>query len=229
MVKTFNEDSGIKIMIKQELAGYVLLEDVLKYIGETGDFKAWATDRLMESYKSIRIWTELILYKQNPATQRGNHTGIALLFPMEYLFEDYVAYHLRKQLPSGWRLRTQVQDHSLVANHNEKPMFRLKPDLLLEGPDEKKIVLDTKWKLLDETNRQDKYGISQSDIYQMYAYGKKYMDGKGDVYLIYPEHEKFKIELDTFSFNVDLRLNVIPFGLQNKFISSHLESNWAVI
>lgn len=47
-------------------------------------------------------------------------------------------------------------------------------------------MLDTKWKVLDlgKTN----YGISQADMYQMFAYQKKY--GAEHMTLLYPETEK---------------------------------------
>ena len=178
-----------------------------------GDFEAWASDRLMANYKAIRVWAELILYKQNPTTQRGNHSGIALLFPMEYLFEDYVAFHLSRQLPKGWRLRAQVAQKNLVQSHRGRSMFRLKPDLLLESLGGERIVLDTKWKLLNSTSVVEKYGISQSDIYQMYAYGHKYLDGKGKVVLIYPKHEPFNEPLQQFEFDGQMTLEVLPFDL----------------
>ncbi|MBS3768573.1 MAG: hypothetical protein KGY75_10700, partial [Candidatus Cloacimonetes bacterium] len=53
------------------------------------------------------------------------------------------------------------------------------------------IILDTKWKNL--TNKGKTYGISQSDIYQMYAYGKKY-NNVNKIYLIYPYNDEFKIQ-----------------------------------
>jgi 5-methylcytosine-specific restriction enzyme subunit McrC len=181
------------------------------------DFKAWPTDKLMESYKAIRIWTELILYKQNPTTQRGNHTGIALLFPMEYLFEDYVAFHLRKKIPANWRLSTQIARESLIEEHEGSSMFKLKPDLLLEGPNKQIVVLDTKWKLLDTLRLDKKYWISQADMYQMFAYGRKYLpEGKGCLYLIYPKHEMFQTPLKIFHFEDELTLEAIPFDLPSK-------------
>jgi 5-methylcytosine-specific restriction enzyme subunit McrC len=58
--------------------------------------------------------------------------------------------------------------------------FQLKPDIVVQGPSGV-VVLDTKWKLLSPSSD---YGISQADMYQAYAYGKKY--GSGMVYLLYP-------------------------------------------
>jgi 5-methylcytosine-specific restriction enzyme subunit McrC len=75
-------------------------------------------------------------------------------------------------------------------------------------------VLDAKWKLLDETNRKDKFGLSQGDFYQLYAYGQKYLGGKGEMALIYPRSAKFTRAMAPFSFSAELRLHVLPFDLE---------------
>jgi len=86
-------------------------------------------------------------------------------------------------------------------------------------------VLDTKWKLLDssEDNIKNKYGLSQADFYQLYAYGEYYLpksNTKGSVVLIYPKTDSFKYRLEVFNFkNKSLRLFVIPYDLEhNKLV-----------
>jgi 5-methylcytosine-specific restriction enzyme subunit McrC len=44
--------------------------------------------------------------------------------------------------------------------------------------------MDTKWKILTD-DKAEKYGISQADMYQMYAYHKRFENVKG-VMLLYP-------------------------------------------
>jgi 5-methylcytosine-specific restriction enzyme subunit McrC len=55
------------------------------------------------------------------------------------------------------------------------------------------VVADTKWKMINQNQSRINYGISQSDMYQLYAYGKKHQAKNGDVHLvlIYPKHEDF--------------------------------------
>ena len=88
--------------------------------------------------------------------------------------------HLLKQLARRLILKTQARSHHLVR-HLEQNWFRLKPDLLIRNADRDSLVLDTKWKLLDglKANGTDKYGLSQSDFYQLQAYGQSYLDGQG--------------------------------------------------
>jgi 5-methylcytosine-specific restriction enzyme subunit McrC len=59
-------------------------------------------------------------------------------------------------------------------------------------------VMDTKWKLLDASLNtiKDKYNLSQSDMYQLFAYGEKYLEGQGGLYLIYPKYRGFKEPLN---------------------------------
>ena len=85
--------------------------------------------------------------------------------------------------------------------------------------DETTVILDTKWKLLDESlnNGTDKYGLSQADFYQMFAYGHKYLGGKGKLVLIYPEYDGFNKPIEhSFDFNEGLKLWVVPFDTANQ-------------
>lgn len=175
------------------------------------DFKQWRGDRLMAHYQPIRPWCELILGEQSPLSVSGDWRGISLLFPMERLFERHVEVLLRKQLPSGARLLPQRARHSLCT-HRDEPMFRLKPDLLLEH-EGLTWVLDTKWKLIDAAARERNYGLSQADFYQLYAYGQSYLQGQGEMVLIYPRTERFREPLEPFAFSAQLRLWVLPFDL----------------
>ncbi len=62
---------------------------------------------------------------------RGQADAPSLLFPMEAVFEAFVAQELRKQLKDGYHLRTQSTRLSLVK-YNDKALFTLKPDLMIE-------------------------------------------------------------------------------------------------
>ena len=82
------------------------------------------------------------------------------------------------------------------------------------------MVLDTKWKLLDSAkkNGREKYQLSQADFYQLYAYGHHYLDGNGDIVLIYPKTDAFAEPLPVFEFPKanGMRLWVLPFCLTKR-------------
>lgn len=191
------------------------LEDIPKSKNINQDLKAWDEGRLMLTYKEIRPWCELIIQRLNPTTQLGVHAGVSLLFPMERLFEDYVAKMLQQQFSSS-KLSTQVQNRYLCV-HKDKNWFKLKPDLCLQLG-EVPIIMDTKWKLLDSSrdSKGQKYNLKESDYYQLFAYGHKYQNGTGDLILIYPKHDKFLSPLPMFSLGENLNLWVLPFDLESK-------------
>jgi 5-methylcytosine-specific restriction enzyme subunit McrC len=82
---------------------------------------------------------------------------------------------------------------------------------------ENSLVLDTKWKLLDarDNNGSDKYGLSQNDFYQMFAYAHKYLEGDNrNLILIYPKTDKFSEAIKhSFDFSDEIKLWVVPFDV----------------
>lgn len=180
------------------------------------DFRAWGQDRLLAHYRSIKPWCELILNQHMPLAIAGDYQGISLLFPMEKLFERFVARWLRTSLAPGLEIRTPARSKSL-CEHQQKPIFRLEPDIYISDGT-LCWILDTKWKLLDSSRRVDKYGLSQADFYQLFAYGQKYLGGVGCMALIYPRTEAFYNPLDAFRFDGRLHLEVLPFDLDQEHL-----------
>uniref|UniRef100_UPI0035AED42A McrC family protein n=1 Tax=Hylemonella sp. TaxID=2066020 RepID=UPI0035AED42A len=178
------------------------------------DFRAWGQDRLLSHYRPIKPWCELVLNQHMPLAVAGDYQGISLMFPMEKLFERFVTRWLRSSLPVGVDMCTPARSQSL-CEHQAKRIFQLEPDIFIVNGSQR-WVLDTKWKLLDAGNRVDKYGLSQSDIYQLFAYGKKYLGGDGRMALIYPQTETFQGPLDVFDFGGGLTLEVLPFDLKQE-------------
>jgi 5-methylcytosine-specific restriction enzyme subunit McrC len=108
-----------------------------------------------------------------------------------------------------------VSSYSLT-HHNGNDWSRLKPDIVVYDKSNVVTVMDAKWKLLDASlnTTKHKYNLSQSDLYQLFAYGEKYLKGQGDLYLIYPKHIGFIEPLANFEFKPGLRLNVVPYDLE---------------
>lgn len=186
---------------------------------QQADLQRMRVDRGMEHYRQAVAWMRLILGDMSPLTGAGKHSAFSLLFPMEAVFEAYVGKHLSRQLREPYCLRTQARSFSLVK-HRGKNWFRLKPDFLVDKNARTEFVLDTKWKLLDSAldNGSNKYGLSQGDFYQLFAYGENYLKGQGDVVLIYPKTDTFQNALPVFEFSssLDLRLWVLPFCLMTR-------------
>jgi 5-methylcytosine-specific restriction enzyme subunit McrC len=173
----------------------------------------------MGYYADALAWARLILDGMSPLTGAGEHRAPSLLFPMEKVFEAFVAQHLARQLQRPCRLTTQASSRYFV-NHREQDWFQLRPDLLVRDGERNRLVLDTKWKLLDTAKLQssERYGLAQSDFYQLHAYGCNYLDAQGDVALIYPRTSDFDQPLPVFDFpkTQGLRLWVLPFCLNER-------------
>ena len=112
----------------------------------------------------------------------GSDVAQALLFPMEQVFESYVATLIKRKLNSSqYTMKTQDRRYHLF--NYPVNQFSLRPDIVVaDKMNGLTTIMDTKWKLL--SLNQKNYGISQADMYQMYAYYKKY--AANQVILIYP-------------------------------------------
>ena len=194
------------------------------------DFQQVRMDRGMGSYADALAWARIVLENESPLTGMGAYRAPSLLFPMEAVFEAFVARHLGRKLRPPLVLQSQACGHHLV-NHRSQNWFWLKPDLLVREGNKTRVVLDTKWKLLDHSSASgtDKYGLSQADFYQLYAYGQTYLDGTGDLVLVYPRTERFTDPLPVFEFPKaqGLRLWVLPFCLRTRVLHIPQEAPFA--
>ena len=131
------------------------------------DFAEVSIDRLTRDYKLVMEWTKIFLSDKNFTSFAGKSQAVALLFPMERLFEAYVAAQVQKFF-ADFNVKIQAQEKYLF---DAPKTFGLQPDILINDG---KIILDTKWK----------FKISDDDMYQMFAYAKRY-DAK-KIFLICP-------------------------------------------
>lgn len=177
-----------------------------------GDFRRWSDARLMQHYNVIRPWCELILGDRMPLSTVGVWRGRSLLFPMEKVFERFVESCLRKRLPHGAKIRPQAVSEWL-CHTDSRNVFQLRPDFIVEC-DGEAFVIDAKWKLLDAADEVHNFGISQADFYQLFAYGKRYLRGHGNMVLMYPRTDRFSRALKTFHFDEGLSLDVVPLDLE---------------
>ena len=158
------------------------------------DFSKITITRANKDYENSIIWAKVFLKNKSFTTFSGENSARALLFPMETVFESYIANKLKKVIDSNlWSYTAQAKELFLF---DEPRKFRLKPDIVIKSKvDEKIIILDTKWKnLIDDVSKN--YGISQQDMYQMYAYSKKYKTAPV-IWLLYPLNQKMEKYKDT--------------------------------
>ena len=175
--------------IRQLLVSFELVEPSKNY---EKDFSKVVLDRTTKCYEVLLKWSKVFLKNKSFSMFSGTESARALLFPMEKVFEAYVAKNLKKRLnQAGWNVSIQDKGYYLfdTLNGEKYQKFALRPDLVITRPDESIIILDTKWKSLIN-NKKANYGISQADMYQMYAYAKKYQ--ASEVWLLYPMNEEMR-------------------------------------
>lgn len=139
-----------------------------------------------ELYEGVRDSCRIVLQQQIYSHAEYDFSHWALLLPMERIFEDFVAGFLRKHFSDRYEITPQNTGVYLCDNTTE---FRLRPDLIAtsrQSP-EKKILLDTKYKLLVK-NKNERPKIAQADMYQMLAYAHRY--GCEKIVLLYPNSQK---------------------------------------
>jgi len=110
---------------------------------------------------------------------------------MEKLFESFIAEFIRRH-----RVELGLAEHRLhiqsagkrkwlLESSPRKGKFRLKPDIVLGGVNENHLIVDTKWKHLKSDREDTKNGVSQADLYQLFAYAHRYECP--DSVLLYPK------------------------------------------
>lgn len=178
--------------IRQLLTAFEMVEPSVNY---QKDFSKVHIDRNTSDYRMLMQWSKIFLMNKSFTTFSGNDQSRALLFPMESVYESYVAHNIKRIMGSdGWNITTQ--DRSYYLFMEPRKQFSLRPDIVLKKKD-RIIIMDTKWKKLISNERKN-YGISQTDMYQMYAYSKKY--GTSEIWLLYPINDDMR-ERDDICFD----------------------------
>ncbi|ELB12331.1 McrC family protein [Enterococcus faecium] len=146
-------------------------------------FQKVSIGRNYKYYAQTLDWCRIFLSRKSFTSFRGSSLAFAILFPMEEIFEAYIAHKLKKSLPDA-NVSAQDKKYSLFDRTNEtKAGYRLRPDLVVRYENDQTTIADTKWKVLDSS------GPSQADLYQMYAYYTRYRhksENVDKVVLIYP-------------------------------------------
>jgi mcrBC 5-methylcytosine restriction system component len=200
--------------IRQLLVFFEMIDASMNYIA---DFSKVRINRSNKDYETIMQWSKVFLLNKSFTTFSGSNNSRALLFPMEKVYESYVAKYLKKILEKdGWDVSSQDRGYYLFIE--PRLQFALIPDIICKHG-KRTIIMDTKWKKLINNERIN-YGISQSDMYQMYAYSKKYKTS--EIWLLYPLNDEMK-EHSEISFNSGdgTTVNIYFVDLEN--IQSSLE------
>ena len=170
-------------------------------VSECEDYKNFfaklVINRQVKHYEQTLLWCKIFLLGNSFTPHNGDDLALALLFDMNALFESYVGNFIKKSFPGT------ILQHSEKYLVEEPKSFKLRPDIFLEGD----FIADTKWKIVK--SRDD---ISQADLYQLYAYGKKHECS--NLYLIYPKIDGVKQEFMKFGYDDKMLLEILYFDLE---------------
>ena len=178
-------------------------------VSECEDYKNFfaklVINRQVKHYEQTLLWCKIFLLGNTFTPHKGDDLAFALLFDMNALFESYVGNFMKKSF-SG-----TILQHSEKHLVEDPKSFKLRPDIFLKD----KFIADTKWKII--SSRDD---ISQADLYQLYAYGKKYECGR--LYLVYPKISGIDQKAMKFKYESNIWLNVLYFDLEKDEIARNL-------
>lgn len=115
----------------------------------------------------------LILSHFSPILKAGDQTGLAIMFDMNQLYEEYIYRQLYKA----------ARKRNLCLHKQVSTRFwaqrSLRPDMVLHAPQSGAIILDTKWKVLPLGQP------AEEDIKQIYIYNHYFKAQRG--VLLYPQ------------------------------------------
>ena len=164
-------------------------------------FKKILFDRKNEFYRKSLNLAKFFLLDESPypVFYNDEREVTGLFFPMEIIYESYVANKLKQLINKQISIKIQDESYRIfdkceVGGNEEKKyttLFKLKPDIVVEKENET-IILDTKWKELKNPKENKgiyNYNISEKDIYQMITYIQVYNTKAKKckkAYLIYP-------------------------------------------
>jgi len=134
--------------------------------------------RKTEAYKKAIEIARLILLNYHPDLSKGKNHVLALMFDMNALWEKWFSNRLKMhllKLDSSVKVYTQSPKAFWFPSQGFK--VYQKPDIIIELSNNQKIILDTKWKLVNDRP-------SEEDLRQMFTYNKLF--GSNMAYLVYP-------------------------------------------
>jgi len=162
------------------------------------------SDRNCARFQPFIAFHRLLIQGRTTGTGRGDAQTFSLLFPMERVFEGYVAGLLRRHALhlgiTGLRLQGGTGQRYLLRDERDRGVARLRPDIFIQGDDgQPRLIIDTKWKSWDPA------GPPSADLYQMHAYASHW--GCSDNVLLMPAQAGAEAEIYSIAHDRSTRIH----------------------
>ncbi|GBU24075.1 5-methylcytosine restriction system component [Fibrobacteria bacterium R8-3-H12] len=196
LLQKINTNSALQSRICALLLDFPEMPDI-KATEDT--FNKITYSRKTEIYRNAINISKLLLLNYHPDIRGGSNSVLALMFDMNKLWEEFVYKSLKKYL-KDCKISKQVRKPFWKCKSKSKEII---PDIVI-NKGEKNLVLDTKWKILDD-NAKD---ISDSDLKQVFVYSLYFNAQK--VALVYPAGNGYKNE------NIEGKFEKFPNETENR-------------
>jgi len=136
-------------------------------------FNKLVINRKTESYRKAIEIARLLLLNFHPDVSRGRNHVLALMFDMNYLWESFVYKSIKKELQKTnplWKISPQASKYFWKPSNGNRTTIR--PDMVITKDDSDSIVVDTKWKNLNNLRPSDD-DLKQMFVYHQYFYASK--------------------------------------------------------
>ncbi len=173
LLKHINTNAAIHSRIGALLLNFPEMSD-LKVSESTFDRIVYNRKTLIYK-KSIDI-ARLLLLHYHPDVRKGKDHVLALMFDMNYLWEQFVYVSLKNYKESSTTITAQTSKFFWKPKTGYRSKIR--PDIVVNKDKANCVVLDTKWKNLNG------YNPSPDDLRQMFVYHEYYNAQR--VALVYP-------------------------------------------
>jgi len=190
------------------------LREAVLYFADVADcriradhFRMLNLNRNNERFSTVLNFAKIVLSQLSPSPQTGKSRTFTFVFSMHQLFEEFVARFVQRYSSEFGLKRQAIHVQAtkrrkwLVRDSYGSGKFRLKPDILIDGPGgQVRLIVDTKWKRLKPDLEHSTNGVSQDDLYQLYAYAQRFKSS--DNVLLFPmvdgvTSKEFSIEGDS--------------------------------
>lgn len=207
-----------------------VLDDVDDVYVTAHDVKSVQLNSFFVDYAMLMEMCGIVINKHLYSNHQYDMSQWCLLFPMEYIFEDFVAGFLEQHFSDHWKVKYQKSDMTLVS----KPeVFTMQHDIFLTSCDgsNRQIIVDTKYKVR-QIEEDGKAGVSQSDLYQVVSYA--YRRGCTEVILIYPNKDEALLPPEVFEIEsgfagkdiIKVKVVEVPFWSVDNFEGLETKLNY---